>query len=135
MSNKQKSITKNNAIIPALIFGTISIVISLIILTFIFSIVISKVDIPDNIISVLSTFIISFCSFISSLVCSKIIGSKGLLIGAICGVSICTILLLIGIIILNSSFSSIGLIKSIAIISSSLIGGVIGVNFKLKRKF
>ena len=61
-------------------------------------------------------------------VCGKLISKNGMIFGAICGLIMCVLITLVAIIAFNFNFWPFSFIKFIAIIASSTIGGIIGVN-------
>ncbi len=101
----------------------IAIISSLINLTGLKSITISKISIILTAISFL----------IISLIASKKTKERGIIIGLKLGLSFITILILINLIIFKSPFNIDRLIYYIILIISSLLGGSLGKNIKLKN--
>lgn len=102
----------------------IAIITSLINLTGIKSITISK----------LSVILTAISFFIISLLASHKTNERGIVLGLKLGLSFIIILILINLIVFKSPFNIDRLIYYIILLASSLLGGSIGKNIKLKRK-
>lgn len=97
-----------------------------------FSFIVSKIDLPNNIISLMSS--VSLCAgcVAAGYSVSKRRRRNGLFTGVLCGIVIFFIILFIGIIFVKS-FTIMGFItKFFIILACSAIGGVIGVNSPLR---
>lgn len=128
--NSEKTLSFIKPFVWGILFGLITIIL----LLFTFSIIITKIDLPKPILSVLSTISVGLGAFVASFICGKIMKARGLMIGIICGIFISIFILLIGVTVFHNPISTIGIIKLVVIIVSSLIGGVIGVNIRRKIK-
>ena len=102
----------------------IAIITSLINLTGIKSITISK----------LSVILTALSFFIISLLASNKTKERGIVLGLKLGLSFIIILILVNLIVFKSPFNIDRLIYYIILLASSLLGGSIGKNIKLKRK-
>lgn len=102
----------------------IAIITSLINLTGIKSITISK----------LSVILTALSFFIISVLASNKTKERGIVLGLKLGLSFIIILILINLIVFKSPFNIDRLIYYIILLASSLLGGSIGKNIKLKRK-
>ena len=102
----------------------IAIITSLINLTGIKSITISK----------LSVILTAISFFIISLLASHKTNERGIVLGLKLGLSFIIILTLINLIVFKSPFNIDRLIYYIILLASSLLGGSLGKNLKLKRK-
>ena len=102
----------------------IAIITSLINLTGIKSITISK----------LSVILTAISFFIISLLASNKTKERGIVLGLKLGLSFIIILILVNLIVFKSPFNIDRLIYYIILLASSLLGGSIGKNIKLKRK-
>lgn len=102
----------------------IAIITSLINLTGIKSITISK----------LSVILTALSFFIISVLASNKTKKRGIVLGLKLGLSFIIILILINLIVFKSPFNIDRLIYYIILLASSLLGGSIGKNIKLKRK-
>lgn len=102
----------------------IAIITSLINLTGIKSITISK----------LSVILTAISFFIISLLVSHKTNERGIVLGLKLGLSFIIILILVNLIVFKSPFNIDRLIYYIILLASSLLGGSIGKNIKLKRK-
>ena len=101
----------------------IAIITSLINLTGIKSITISK----------LSVILTALSFFIISLLASNKTKERGIVLGLKLGLSFIIILILVNLIVFKSPFNIDRLIYYIILLASSLLGGSIGKNIKLKR--
>lgn len=102
----------------------IAIITSLINLTGIKSITISK----------LSVILTALSFFIISLLASNKTKERGIVLGLKLGLSFIILLILINLIVFKSPFNIDRLIYYLILLASSLLGGSIGKNIKLKRK-
>lgn len=102
----------------------IAIITSLINLTGIKSITISK----------LSVILTALSFFIISVLASNKTKERGIVLGLKLGLSFIIILILVNLIVFKSPFNIDRLIYYIILLASSLLGGSIGKNIKLKRK-
>ena len=102
----------------------IAIITSLINLTGIKSITISK----------LSVILTAISFFIISLLASHKTKERGIVLGLKLGLSFIIILILVNLIVFKSPFNIDRLIYYIILLASSLLGGSIGKNIKLKSK-
>ncbi len=91
-------------------------------------------SLPYVVISQLSFILSVVASFIGGTISAKISKSKGLFTGAATGFLLFVIIFIVYYIILQESFTSISLIRAIALILSGAIGGVIGVNRNIKKR-
>ena len=102
----------------------IAIITSLINLTGIKSVTISK----------LSVILTALSFFIISVLASNKTKERGIVLGLKLGLSFIIILILVNLIVFKSPFNIDRLIYYIILLASSLLGGSIGKNIKLKRK-
>lgn len=102
----------------------IAIITSLINLTGIKSITISK----------LSVILTAISFFIIGVLASNKTKERGIVLGLKLGLSFIIILILVNLIVFKSPFNIDRLIYYIILLASSLLGGSIGKNIKLKRK-
>lgn len=121
--------------IKPILSATFISVFSIAILTFIFSLALTKIDLPFGIISPVSIVIIAISNFIGSFIGAKKFGKKGLFIGLCASISLFIIILLVNLSIQPSGFGSIAAIKGIVTLFSGILGGILGVNGKSKAKF
>lgn len=108
---------------------------SIAILTFIFSLALTKIDIPFGLISPISIAIIGISNFIGSFISSKRFGKKGLFIGLSASITLFIIMLLVNLSMQPSGFGTVAVIKGIVTLFAGILGGVLGVNGKSKAKF
>ncbi|MBQ4155704.1 MAG: TIGR04086 family membrane protein [Clostridia bacterium] len=125
----------SNKLIKPLAFGLIV----SIIVTFIFlalsAIASTNLDLNDTANLVLSLISANFGVAVGGFVAGKLNKSKGYLVGALNGIISFIILTIISFFFSQESMTAISLIKLITFVLSSIIGGILGVNFNKKRNF
>ncbi len=98
----------------------------------VFSAIIANLDVPDGVVTLMSTLSLCAGCFAAGYTASKRRRKNGLLTGVICGAIIFIVVFILGI-IFAGSFSAAGLFtKTIIIIVCSAIGGVAGVNIRTR---
>ena len=118
---------------PVITSVIIGIVVSIIFLL-LMSAVLATQNIPQRIIGSMSTFAVSAGAFAAGFACAKIMRKGGLAYGAICGASLCLVAMLASLTISDSGFGMVALFKLIFMLLSGMLGGVLGVNVKRRRK-
>ncbi len=121
--------------IKPILSATFISVFSIAILTFIFSLVLTKIDLPFGLISPISIIIIGISNFVGSFIGAKRFGKKGLFIGLSASITLFIVILLVNLSIQPGGFGSIAAIKGIVTLFSGILGGILGVNGKAKAKF
>lgn len=120
-------------IIKGLVFGVVTAIAVILILTSITAIVLYKTgSLPYDVLDYVMIAISCVGVFFGALVTSKIIKQRGLMFGIVCAVIILIITFASGMGVFNSSPTVISLIRIIALIICGAIAGVIGVNQKDK---
>lgn len=133
---KQRSAGKSNnattnmiTMLKAVTFGLLATTAVLLL----FSFVMCKKDVPFVLLNPFSAGLLMLGSFLSGYLAARRIRERGMMVGALCGLIIFSLLML-------ASFMSrfdvglAALIKLVISVVSGAIGGIIGVNAKLKRK-
>lgn len=133
---KQRSVSKGNnattnmmTMLKAVTFGLLTTTVVLLL----FSFVMCKKDVPFVLLNPFSAGLLMLGSFLSGYLAARRIRERGMMVGALCGLIIFLLLML-------ASFMSrfdvglAALIKLVISLVSGAIGGIIGVNAKLKRK-
>lgn len=98
-----------------------------------FSILMSKLDVPESIVAIMSSVSLCIGAYSGGYISSKKRRQKGLLTGIITGVVIYCIILCIGVFFAKNSISFTFVTKLILTLTCAAIGGVVGVNAKGKR--
>lgn len=98
-----------------------------------FSIVMTKVDTPDGVTSALSSIALCVGSYFTGYSISRKRRKNGLLTGIASGIMIFLLALLVGLLFFPSALTLGIFSKLIMILICSTIGGVVGVNSKIKR--
>lgn len=121
--------TKIYCTLTAVLIGFLSIMGCL----FIFSIVISKIDAPSVLVTVMSTISLGIGAYFGGFICAKKRRKNGMLMGLITGGIIFFIIFLLSIIIVRSAISLTFASKLILAVVCGAIGGIVGVNAKNRR--
>ncbi len=121
-------ITKDNIFIKSLILGTLSGVLSALLLTVIFAFIISSGNVSLKTSGFIASMILVISSFIGGFLASKIRSEKGLITGALTGFCFYVIIVALSLIILKSAVTSSLVIKFAILTFSAAIGGLVGVN-------
>lgn len=98
------------------------------------SVIVSSQNIPQFAIDPMAIFSICVGGFAAGFCCARIMREGGLAYGALCGVVLTIIVMLAGLAIKDNSFGIPALLKIAFIMLSSMLGGVLGVNTKRRRK-
>ena len=102
-------------------------------LLLLFSFILSKKDLPLEIINPFTAILIALSSFSSGYIAAKLIKQRGMAVGAACGTIIFLFITLLS--FMNSAdIGVLTVIKLAVSVISGAIGGILGVNTKRKRK-
>lgn len=99
------------------------------VLLFLFALWYANYDLPLELFNPFSAIILLFGCFSSGFVCSRIMNQQGMRWGGICGGSLFLCLLLAALISQNQPLGSAVFTKCAMMVSSGMIGGIMGVNF------
>lgn len=88
--------------------------------------------ISENVISVLTLMISCLGVFFGSFIGAKLSKEKGLLVGAFVGIFMFIILLVVSFLIIRETITRLSITKSLIMIITGAIGGIIGVNKRTK---
>lgn len=105
----------------------------LMLLTGIFSIVLTKITAAPWIINCLVLISLAIGSGIAGLICGIIRKEQGILVGLICGFIIAFVLFIFKLAFASDSFTTMSLLKFVLIILPAIIGGIAGVNKKSNK--
>lgn len=119
--------------IKSIIWGTLFGSIISALLLFAVTVFLAKTGfISENVISVLTLMISCLGVFFGSFIGARISKEKGLLIGMFVGLFMFIILLVVSFLIIREPISKLSLTKSLIMIITGAIGGIIGVNKRTK---
>ena len=121
--------------IKPILIGSIISILSAGVLLFIFSLVLTKVDLPFGIITPISIIILGFSTLIGSFIGAKSFEKKGFFIGFCTSLVIFLTLLLLNLSMEPQGFGSVAIVKAVTVLVTGIIGGVWGVNKKSSAKF
>ena len=88
----------------------------------------------DQIIIVCSVVCLSLCSVVGGFSSAKLNGKNGLMCGLLTGVCIFLIVAVLSLFFSNGTWSILTAIKFVSTLVCGTLGGILGVNFKWKRK-
>ncbi len=100
----------------------------------VFSLVMSVRDVPAVLINPLACAAISVGSFFAGFICARLLRQRGMLLGALCGLLLFGLLLFTSLTLTGEAFGWIVLIKLVIVMTSAMIGGVLGVNTRRRRR-
>lgn len=98
------------------------------------ALLLSTRNVPQFAIDPMAIFAIAAGGFASGVCCAKIMRENGLAYGALCGVVLTVVLLLVSLGLKDNGFGIPALLKIAFVMLSSMLGGVLGVNTKRRRK-
>lgn len=99
---------------------------------FAFAIIMTNIDVSDGVISSFSSIAICAGSYFFSFIVAKKRRKDGILVGVVCGGISFTILFLLGLVFRTAGITPLFFSKLSMIMICSIIGGIIGVNSKIR---
>lgn len=130
-ASESKSVT---TILKSTVKGIALSIIIFFVLIAIFAIVISKTDVSDSVIQVLTLSALGIASFFCSFINQRKGKQRGIVIGVICGVEIFIIIFILGLFGNNGVFTALMLKKLLTVLIASILGGILSANSKKKYK-
>lgn len=128
--SKKDNVNKRSAYLLGALLGVLSALASMMI----FAVALLLLDIDRAYAAPFATLSLAIGSFFASRKTSKIIGDKGYITGLIVGLTVFVIITLLSL-ILGNGFSINTLFHFIIVTLSSLVGGIMGVNGKKRKKY
>jgi len=98
------------------------------------SLVLSTRSVPQPLVGPMAIFAICFGALVSGFCCGRIKRQNGLAYGAACGAVFSAVALLSSLAIGDNGFGTLALIKIVIMLISAMLGGVMGVNARQRRK-
>lgn len=98
------------------------------------SLVVSAGSVPQSMIDPMAIFAMSMGAFASGLCCARVIRKNGLVCGLLCGIIFSAVILMCGFAVKDNGLGLAVLIKIMFMLISSMLGGVLGVNSKKRKK-
>lgn len=98
------------------------------------SVLLTVRNIPQAAIDPMAIFAMSAGGFLAGFCCARIVRENGLALGAVCGLALTAVMLLASLAIPDNGFGIPALLKIAFIMLSSMLGGVLGVNAKRRRR-
>ncbi len=130
--------SSDNKNFASILKGTVKgIVFSMIIffvLIAVFAIIISKTDVSDTVVEVLTLFALGVASFFCAFINQKKTKQRGIVIGAISGAEIFIIIFIVGLFGTNGVFTLLMLKKLLTVMLAGVLGGILSANSKKKYK-
>ena len=100
----------------------------------IFAIIISKVDVSDTVVQVMTLLALGVSTFFCAFINHKKTKQRGIVIGIISALEIFIIIFIVGLFGKNGVFTALMLKKLLTIILSGMLGGILSANSKKKYK-
>lgn len=97
------------------------------------SVLMSKVDIPEQVVTVMSSISLCIGAYSAGYIASRRRRQNGLVLGMITGVIVYCLVFFLGVMFAKTSITFNAFTKFIMVLICSAIGGVLGVNSKAKR--
>lgn len=123
-----------STLIKPLIYGLISAVITSFIMMLIGALVVKNFDLDEIGVLIISLISMSTGAFVGGFIAAKINKQKGFLVGILNGIAFFILNTVLAFILNTDSMTIISVIKVILFVITSMIGGIIGVNYSRKRK-
>lgn len=98
------------------------------------SLIMTVRSVPQMAVDPMASLALALGGFVAGLCCTRIVRENGLVHGALCGAVFTVIVLLAGLAVKDNGFGIPALLKIAFIMLSSMLGGVLGVNTKRRRK-
>ena len=98
------------------------------------SVVLSARSVPQSLISPMATFAISAGALTAGFCCAKLVRRAGLAYGALCGGVFCLVIMLASLGVIDGGFGLTALFKIVFMMLSAMLGGVLGVNTRTRRR-
>lgn len=98
-----------------------------------FSLLITKLDVPNSVVTLLSCISLCAGAYSAGLICSKRKRKNGLLLGLGCGIMMFFVILIFGAIFAKAAISLHFTSKLLMTLICGALGGIIGVNSRRKR--
>lgn len=121
-------------LLRALIYGLVFAIGGCTIVLLVAAIIISKNDVPQNSVNIIADVAVILSSFMAGIAAARVMKCKGLVTGASIGIIYYIIMFLSSILFFKAEITIAALTKLIMMVVSSSIGGIIGVNFKLRKR-
>lgn len=128
--SKKDNVNKRSAYLLGALLGVLSALASMMI----FAAALLLLDIDRAYAAPFATLSLAIGSFFASRKTSKIIGDKGYITGLIVGLTVFVIITLLSL-VMGNGFSINTLFHFIIVTLSSLVGGIMGVNGKKRKKY
>lgn len=98
------------------------------------SVILSTQNIPQSAVGPMAIFSISVGAFTAGFCCARVLRRGGLLFGAVCGAVMSAVVLLASLTIGDNGFGILAVLKIVFMTLSAMLGGVLGVNVRGRRK-
>lgn len=98
------------------------------------SVLLTTRNVPQFAVDPMAIFALAVGGFVSGFCCARITRENGLAFGALCGLALTALVLLASLAIKDNGFGIPALLKAAFIMLSAMLGGVLGVNAKRRRR-
>ncbi|MCL2013373.1 MAG: TIGR04086 family membrane protein [Oscillospiraceae bacterium] len=128
MKNPKSEKEGSLSLIKPMIISLTSGMAAIFLLFILFALLMSAQSIPFSVVHTLIIAAGAIGGFIAGFIFGKQTRRHGMLLGALCGILLCVNVLIVSVISFGFDIQAYSLIKLVAIIAASAIGGVMGVN-------
>jgi len=132
--SKHKESTPHIILIKRLAISTLIGAAALLLAIFIMGLILSGGNIPQAYAAPLATMAAGFGAFVAGFIMAKLCGGKGVVMGALAGLTLLVIITCVALIVSGTLLTNATFLRAVVMILASIIGGMFGVNFKIKRK-
>jgi len=98
------------------------------------SVILAARSVPQSLINPMAVFSISAGALVAGFLCAKVIRRAGLAYGALCGAVFSLVVMLASFGVSDNGFGLTALFKIAFMMFSAMLGGVLGVNTRIRRK-
>lgn len=133
MDRTRKVDSTNVALMKSVGFGAVFGMVTILLLTILFSFIMLSSDFIVTSLSVVSGFIVSLGAFFSGIFSARKFKSRGFLVGALSALLIFILLTLAGLLI-SEAITYMLLLKLCLMVVFGAVGGIVGINLKSRGK-
>lgn len=136
MYNKTKTTgAGQNDYYRPVLYGLVCGVVATVFMLFVLAFVMTIKDLPASVVAAFSSLAAGFGGLCGGFFASRKAGRKGLLLGTVTGALLYILILCASLIINSGPFSVMSIIKLAITVLSAAIGGILGVNVKMQRRY
>ena len=122
-------------ILRALGIGMAFAVLSCTLVLLLAAVIMSSSDVPEGYAAIAADTAVIVSSLAAGTAAAKVLKMRGLMVGIVMGAVYYAVLMIVGLIFFNTELTAAAATRLIMIVISSAIGGVLGVNVRIKKKW